>query len=1612
MKTKNFFAILIAITIGVTLISGQALASVVGKFTSVEGIVDITSPGKEARAAAAGGPVSVGDFIRTKSKSRCEITYLDGNIIRLSEASRLRVTEYSLEKNNQTMDLFRGKVQSIVKTAAEVTGVAKGGRFEIHTPTAVAGVRGTNFFAYHQAGVSGFAFHTGTGYGYNRKMPLDVRTIRPGFAMLVTHPDAVPLIRPATPEELQRHEKDTAPGEKPQEKTESKKEEGKIVIAAGATDARELATGATDARELAKAAEIPTEGKFVLKLPEPPFIAATIADTPTPPPATVVTGTTFAAPLNLSFLSSGSLSGTISDTTNSGILKLSGTLNPSANIPNTWGQQLDFTLSNASAFSGALSAVSGSWRGLLGGIYVTADKKVGFLQGGLDGTSSPFEGQGTIVRGPTLGNVSFTPGELAGKLRGDLDLPLPLLGSITVGGAVGPDYEGEGDTILRAVDTTDGRILGYWSARLEGGNYQNPGGGRNWASRYGAWGGSWQDRYYMLTSNLRNQSLVTGTDDLAGHTTITGRLTYLDEKYLGVASLDYRGYYYGNLGNYRASGIGTYELTPLTMTGTPYGYLLYFDSEKNDLSNIGAASGLLGAVANPLLGERQAAVYMTGSHRYYGDAAPPGTLLLYGSGWYLEGEIGMDTPVTTDDAKYNGFFVGIWSGGQIERAKALTLYRYKGDNGAAGYLYGDFAGFFYNDLMMWEAQGELRSVEQAASTPEDNIRYMLHFEGTGAGSFGQGLGSLTVATVQADTIGYQDQPWGIWNMGLGGTYSGTPASSFTARIGGGGEIYYGYGYWLADLSGSNWQMDRFDAVLTNGRSLTPTAMYTFATAPYGTIYGTYANGIWQATGIGTYSMTPLAYRGTVAGAFGDWTSTHADVGQLGEVFGLLGGTGSLFVNLSSGVYTPQAFLALGNYGPEATGNLFFGKIDDGGIALQAGIFNIELGGVRLPDTNIFRTLGLGLYMRPTGDNTYEAGILSSGIFDLNLYPDLAMWEMPWAAGSLQATRMNADFRPEEEETMIYNTSIFGRVGGGGYIQGMAQALFSASVGVEYWGIFTASFGGQGAFPLATTTAHRNLGGMIRSEDGEYTLAYWIGTSQPELPQGGQGYFVGGFGGYFLGQTYGDIIGGRLLGVASTGGYSGILGSPYREQEMAFTAMATNSLPSFLGANSGFVSQGDIHGFGGALTSPFNSNSKLMLLGVYNNPKNYSLLRTTIAGEAYDYDYDFYFTSSLRAFALPTEEGAWKGKLIGPYYKWNPGELGVILSANVPLRTYAGINPRGEEGGGMWEVEGADLQVYPLATHLVYPQFMVENSTRSVWDPASRVTGFAGGVLVNFRDDTVFSVTGQPWRLIASTVAGTYTGQGGIPGAGTVMEWLGHPATGENREFRQVHIESVDANNVFSGRMNGAVVEWQSAKTFVQGGEIAGLFDPQKSSWRAIGTSALMETGAFLQMQGGATTTQTANATLKALNIPAVEVGRANLAQGPEPVNGLYGVTMHNVTFFANSTGGAPRIWATNNVSGNYSSPPVVPPSAPPIAVPLSGGGLNATFEINNWSVGRWTADVNGSGALTAGAYLAPIVFNGGAAGTFTGTTSGSLTGTAAGVAVSGAAAGGSVVLPQ
>jgi hypothetical protein len=269
---------------------------------------------------------------------------------------------------------------------------------------------------------------------------------------------------------------------------------------------------------------------------------------------------------------------------------------------------------------------------------------------------------------------------------------------------------------------------------------------------------------------------------------------------------------------------------------------------------------------------------------------------------------------------------------------------------------------------------------------------------------------------------------------------------------------------------------------------------------------------------------------------------------------------------------------------------------------------------------------------------------------------------------------------------------------------------------------------------------------------------------------------------------------------------------------------------------------------------------------------------------------------------------------------------------------------------------------------------------------------------------------QSWRLGVTSVlhGGTYSG--------TPSDYWGREYDYEDDSHSHRWIGFIGStpeapgswtNGLISGKGHEAWVNWDAAVTGVSGTELKGTFDPVLQTWQTSSLWAWMDTTTFMNLAA----TDAGRTKLTALNIPCAEIGKTTLAQTNDPespnytVNSLRGVHMNDVTFFAYSTGGNPRIWATNDVGGNYIGTPSVTGSA----VPLTGNhGVSADFAVKRWdgSGGNWGANVTGGGTYTGGGTMSGMTIDmkGAAAGKIDNTSipspsnPGSFSGTGSGVA--------------
>ncbi|MBU4121201.1 MAG: FecR domain-containing protein [Proteobacteria bacterium] len=123
------------------IVPSSILAAAVGQFTAVTGAVSQTSEGMIIKPQVK-SPIQLKDLIVTGDLSSAAMLFEDESTITLAQKSKFEVKEFAI-KDNIRRGLFS---LAIGKLTADVQKFIGGNSsFEVHTPTAIAGVRGTGF---------------------------------------------------------------------------------------------------------------------------------------------------------------------------------------------------------------------------------------------------------------------------------------------------------------------------------------------------------------------------------------------------------------------------------------------------------------------------------------------------------------------------------------------------------------------------------------------------------------------------------------------------------------------------------------------------------------------------------------------------------------------------------------------------------------------------------------------------------------------------------------------------------------------------------------------------------------------------------------------------------------------------------------------------------------------------------------------------------------------------------------------------------------------------------------------------------------------------------------------------------------------------------------------------------------------------------------------------------------------------------------------------------------------------------------------------------------------------------------------------------------------------
>ncbi len=125
--------------------SAAGAQSVHGVLRVVKGDVQVKNAKGETAKARIGGKVFPKDTVITGKDARAKIVMVDNNEINVSPESQIEIQSYEFDPNGGKKDVLLNVIYGKVRSKVEQKYDGKTSKFQIKTPSAVAGVRGTDF---------------------------------------------------------------------------------------------------------------------------------------------------------------------------------------------------------------------------------------------------------------------------------------------------------------------------------------------------------------------------------------------------------------------------------------------------------------------------------------------------------------------------------------------------------------------------------------------------------------------------------------------------------------------------------------------------------------------------------------------------------------------------------------------------------------------------------------------------------------------------------------------------------------------------------------------------------------------------------------------------------------------------------------------------------------------------------------------------------------------------------------------------------------------------------------------------------------------------------------------------------------------------------------------------------------------------------------------------------------------------------------------------------------------------------------------------------------------------------------------------------------------------
>lgn len=177
------------------LMSSLFSAEQVGKVVAVEGKVEANQ-----RSLARGAAIFISDVINVAAASKIQIRFTDGGLLNLIEQTQYRIDSYAFNKEGKNefgAELVKGGFRALSGSIGKENPEG----YQIKTPVASIGVRGTIFEANIVRGETFFGVESGSVSVSNRA---GQRTLNPGQFVSSTSPTQLGTVTNERPEALRQ----------------------------------------------------------------------------------------------------------------------------------------------------------------------------------------------------------------------------------------------------------------------------------------------------------------------------------------------------------------------------------------------------------------------------------------------------------------------------------------------------------------------------------------------------------------------------------------------------------------------------------------------------------------------------------------------------------------------------------------------------------------------------------------------------------------------------------------------------------------------------------------------------------------------------------------------------------------------------------------------------------------------------------------------------------------------------------------------------------------------------------------------------------------------------------------------------------------------------------------------------------------------------------------------------------------------------------------------------------------------------------------------------------------------------------------------------------------